>query len=1165
MNQVTQQLTSYFKDVQQRSNLVDQHFDNNTRHKVVPCEEVKSGKLSPDVTEELLAWEERTRGRYKKHQSSSASSNPPKTIDVIISLATLTDSQSSNKSGLALIAAKLSEEGELQADLSSATPWIPSSRLQSPGVEDHEFMVGTLKKYWRWCNNQGSQLESEAETWQDAVAYCISMFEGVSDFSLRENLDSRWDIDQENCYIVPGTIIKANAHVLNLYQFLQKSDNSAPLYESLLTLNKPKNIQSDDIDKNATTLLESALRACGSMSDGFPLTASQRRAVHAFLHDQPGDITAVSGPPGTGKTTMLQSVVASILVRHALEQKSAPLIVGMSTNNQAVTNIIDSFGSVTKDEPEALDYRWLTKAEDGAATSESLGGLATYCPSQAKAKTARDKGYLLEDTGKRGIYSEYSSSTYIQEAEKYFLARINEYCAPFMPSAVESLEKAQNILANFLKACDQARENLLRTRREADKGIGETTEQLKEQQKRFSNEQYILQSRLDAWIAAETAALPAELIVDITYEEHEPAPRLATVSDFISFYKNRLSAVALEMFDLDQRLKGAAIDEERASRYYQQEATKLINSIRVFALLNDEKITKLIEAKNLLELDQALDVTLRYTEFWLAVHYYEAEWLLTALDDEELIPENERYKNTPDYMQKYWQQVASLTPCFVMTAYQVPKYFSLYAPAGEPSRFDLERIDLLIVDEAGQVDTSIGAGAFALAQRALVVGDVQQLAPVWSVDSETDQGIADAHQLAGHWEEMKELGLTSSQPSALMKAAFQSSNWVYSDKEYPGLFLSEHFRCHTDIIEYCNDLLYDGLLIPSRPLKGYKLEGKTPHAFLFQQVENSQDRRSGSSRVNDREAEDISDWIIGNFDYFSSIYNPGADAEKDKAIFAVVTPFSAQAKVIRSTLGRKNADLASKVTVGTAHTLQGAERQVVLFSPVYGDNSGKASFVDSTLELMNVAVSRAKDLFIVFGGQRRWEDTGPVFKLVHDRAEKGPHWFGHNEPATFAKPVTPGPERTPEPEPIEPAPVAPTPVAPAPPISGTPTPMPPAPRSPATNQPLAPSPAPSSSVRLVDRHEPGYMIATEMLDVWKQQGILPVDSKAKAKEFNAAMKKAELLAKPDGTWIPTSEGIAIGISLYEGESHGQKYTSPIYSPQAQEALADMVRSGRLAL
>ena len=42
------------------------------------------------------------------------------------------------------------------------------------------------------------------------------------------------------------------------------------------------------------------------------------------------------------------------------------------------------------------------------------------------------------------------------------------------------------------------------------------------------------------------------------------------------------------------------------------------------------------------ELDRALDTTLRYAEFWLAVHYFEAEWLLA-----EHLDETTRWKSTP--------------------------------------------------------------------------------------------------------------------------------------------------------------------------------------------------------------------------------------------------------------------------------------------------------------------------------------------------------------------------------------------------------------------------------------------------------------------------------------------------------------------------------------
>lgn len=125
-------------------------------------------------------------------------------------------------------------------------------------------------------------------------------------------------------------------------------------------------------------------------------------------------------------------------------------------------------------------------------------------------------------------------------------------------------------------------------------------------------------------------------------------------------------------------------------------------------------------------------------------------------------------------------------------------------------------IDLLIVDEAGQVTPEIAACSFSLAKRAVVVGDVYQIEPVWNINETLDISLAlsnDVITSIEQFEKLRELGLNTSE-SSVMRVACKSCK--YEKHQQRGLFLSEHRRCYDEIIEYCNNLVYRGKLEPMR-------------------------------------------------------------------------------------------------------------------------------------------------------------------------------------------------------------------------------------------------------------------------------------------------------------------------------------------------------------
>jgi superfamily I DNA and/or RNA helicase len=277
-------------------------------------------------------------------------------------------------------------------------------------------------------------------------------------------------------------------------------------------------------------------------------------------------------------------------------------------------------------------------------------------------------------------------------------------------------------------------------------------------------------------------------------------------------------------------------------------------------------------------------------------------------------------------------------------------------------------IDLLIVDEAGQVSPEIAAGAFSLARKSVVVGDIYQIEPVWGVNRALAQSCG-AIQRPDEFERLERTGLNCSSSSVMKVAAKCCKYEKFGEK---GMLLREHRRCYDEIIQYCNELVYRGNLLPLRgkgsedsnlPIKHWPQMG-------YRQIDTEHSTRKGNSRINPREAEQIAAWLKSHVKLIVDAY----PKEAKENLVGVITPFKAQVACIREKLKEHLPNDQSKTSVGTVHTFQGAERRIIILSTVYGKQDG-CYFIDLNKSLMNVAVSRAKDHFFVFGDIHCLKDT----------------------------------------------------------------------------------------------------------------------------------------------------------------------------------------------
>ena len=185
--------------------------------------------------------------------------------------------------------------------------------------------------------------------------------------------------------------------------------------------------------------------------------------------------------------------------------------------------------------------------------------------------------------------------------------------------------------------------------------------------------------------------------------------------------------------------------------------------------------------------------------------------------------------------------------------------------------------------------------------------------------------------------------------------------------------LTNHYRCLEPIIEICNRMVYDGeLSVATRtPTKLWRPELKRLGFLVTDEVVDT--KNPGGSRRNQTEAECIAQWIYENEASIVKHYST-KNVVGIEDVLAIVTPFSGQKLTLKKALAKQykqkwdERDMSffyNRMTIDTVHTLQGAERQIVIFSMVETNDPGNPQFYDKGANLINVAISRAKEMFVV--------------------------------------------------------------------------------------------------------------------------------------------------------------------------------------------------------
>jgi superfamily I DNA and/or RNA helicase len=131
--------------------------------------------------------------------------------------------------------------------------------------------------------------------------------------------------------------------------------------------------------------------------------------------------------------------------------------------------------------------------------------------------------------------------------------------------------------------------------------------------------------------------------------------------------------------------------------------------------------------------------------------------------------------------------------------------------------------------------------------------------------------------------------------------------------------------------------------------------------IVVQNVNNNESRFTrGGTRQNEFSAKviiDILDEYYSKGDFSFSI--------------GIITPYKGQVALLKALLRERNYDnkFLSKIKIGTIHTFQGSECDLILFDIVEARNNGIGKLYSGQEgeQLINVAISRAKHKLIIVG------------------------------------------------------------------------------------------------------------------------------------------------------------------------------------------------------
>ncbi|NJO64859.1 MAG: superfamily I DNA/RNA helicase [Richelia sp. RM2_1_2] len=701
----------------------------------------------------------------------------------------------------------------------------------------------------------------------------------------------------------------------------------------------------------------------------FPSHPPDSFQASALKHAQHNPITAVHGPPGTGKTELFLHLVAQQVVVRALrivrgKEDASNLTLFASTNNSAIQKfqqrLIEKFptehfyldgGSQGVIKRSTLPK--LQQAQDWLRTTEF--NQETWEQAKLDLLSAENEIQQLIDQDSFNESQQTASKEQLSQLDAQ-IQTLNNEIAGLHSELQEDSEQLSNLgdYADFPSyAYQQIKEGLSRAERELPKQSDSITKRAFDLIN-FTSDKLVfkrLANHINAAVLNTlTTAYPFQLPLDregLAASQMEVNQKLLSSQQWQNI-NPKVTAIQTQLTTLNQQLNlkqthyqqlQTQLDsypiEDFYSRFYRDYHSQQIQLFqRAFSFLQQETLR-------------------RKDKVMQAVETYGSA--LTGDGDALLKLETEAY-----YI---YRDLSLIFP--VISS-------SLQSIRNMLPTLHSNSIALALADEAG---TTLIHQLFPLLVRsklAVVAGDPKQIEPIINLCDDTiKQYLKTAFLEQGMTNEDYYRYAPTAKYTATAYHRAAGANGTEGDLG-TGIVLRNHYRCVAPIIQFCSPNYKDGLQI----LSNYDSSTQQPHLLAY---------HVQGSHINNTNPEEIDAVEKAIAFLLENGYSTEED-DTNKAI-GVMSPFTRQANALRYRLTNRWQNF-SWDDIGTVHTFQGGEKAAIILSPYQCHQEHSFWFLNRKPNLLNTAVSRARELFVLVGNLEELKRAGGETKRLVEHIEQ---------------------------------------------------------------------------------------------------------------------------------------------------------------------------------